>query len=112
MTESISVYEVFDDVLERLQPTHILTQIHCQVCAVSLARRRAFRSCPASQPAVRRIVAAELTGARLGGHSPGGTARWISSGKANNWSRASRQRMCAISAAARAAGTRPAYRVH
>lgn len=36
LAESISVYQVFDDVLERLQPTHILTQIHCQVCAVSL----------------------------------------------------------------------------
>jgi len=36
LAESISVYQVFDDVLERLQPTHILTQIHCEVCAVSL----------------------------------------------------------------------------
>jgi iron complex transport system substrate-binding protein len=36
MRESLSVYQVFDDVLERLQPTHILTQIHCDVCAVSL----------------------------------------------------------------------------
>jgi iron complex transport system substrate-binding protein len=34
--ESISVYRVFDEVLERLQPTHILTQIQCEVCAVSL----------------------------------------------------------------------------
>lgn len=33
---SISIYEVFADVLERLQPTHILTQIQCDVCAVSL----------------------------------------------------------------------------
>jgi iron complex transport system substrate-binding protein len=32
----LSVYEVLDDVLERLQPTHILTQTHCDVCAVSL----------------------------------------------------------------------------
>ena len=31
-----SVYEVFDDVLERLRPTHILTQTQCRVCAVSL----------------------------------------------------------------------------
>jgi len=31
-----SVYQVFDDVLERLQPTHILTQTQCRVCAVSL----------------------------------------------------------------------------
>ena len=34
--ESVSIYEVFDDVLERLEPTHILTQIQCEVCAVSL----------------------------------------------------------------------------
>ncbi len=27
---------MFDDVLERLQPTHILTQVQCDVCAVSL----------------------------------------------------------------------------
>src|SRR5262249_55895864 len=28
--------EVFPDVLERLQPTHIITQTQCEVCAVSL----------------------------------------------------------------------------
>ena len=33
---SLSIYEIFDDVIERLAPTHILTQIHCDVCAVSL----------------------------------------------------------------------------
>jgi iron complex transport system substrate-binding protein len=33
---AISIYEVFDDVLELLQPTHILTQVQCDVCAVSL----------------------------------------------------------------------------
>jgi iron complex transport system substrate-binding protein len=33
---SVSIYEVFDDVIERLEPTHILTQIQCEVCAVSL----------------------------------------------------------------------------
>lgn len=32
----ISIYDVFDDVIERLEPTHILTQIQCEVCAVSL----------------------------------------------------------------------------
>ena len=31
-----SVYRVFDDVLEKLQPTHIVTQTQCKVCAVSL----------------------------------------------------------------------------
>lgn len=33
---ALSIYEVFDEVLERLQPTHILTQVQCDVCAVSL----------------------------------------------------------------------------
>jgi iron complex transport system substrate-binding protein len=33
---AVSIYEVFDDVLANLQPTHILTQIQCEVCAVSL----------------------------------------------------------------------------
>jgi iron complex transport system substrate-binding protein len=33
---SVSIYEVFDDVLRDLKPTHILTQIQCEVCAVSL----------------------------------------------------------------------------
>jgi len=31
-----SVYRVFDETLERLQPTHIVTQTQCKVCAVSL----------------------------------------------------------------------------
>src|SRR5215471_6924374 len=33
---SISIYDVFEGVLERLEPTHIVTQIQCEVCAVSL----------------------------------------------------------------------------
>jgi iron complex transport system substrate-binding protein len=33
---AISIYEVFDSVLEQLQPTHILTQVQCGVCAPSL----------------------------------------------------------------------------
>ena len=33
---SVSIYDVFDDVIERLEPTHIVTQIQCEVCAVSL----------------------------------------------------------------------------
>ena len=33
---ALSIYRVFDDVLEQLQPTHILTQVQCDVCAVSL----------------------------------------------------------------------------
>jgi iron complex transport system substrate-binding protein len=33
---AVSIYDVFDDVIERLDPTHILTQIQCEVCAPSL----------------------------------------------------------------------------
>ncbi|MDX1982285.1 MAG: cobalamin-binding protein [Bryobacteraceae bacterium] len=33
---AVSIYEVFDSVLEGLQPTHILTQSLCKVCAVTL----------------------------------------------------------------------------
>jgi iron complex transport system substrate-binding protein len=37
LANASSVYQVFEDVLERLQPTHIVTQTQCAVCAVSLA---------------------------------------------------------------------------
>jgi len=53
LAESISVYEVFDEVLEHLQPTHILTQIQCQVCAVSLRDvERSIAARLASQPRI------------------------------------------------------------
>jgi len=62
MAESVSVYQVFDDVLERLQPTHILTQIHCDVCAVSL--RDVERSVAARLPSQPQVVS--LNPASLG----------------------------------------------
>lgn len=36
LAEALSIYRVFREELERLQPTHILTQTQCDVCAVSL----------------------------------------------------------------------------
>src|SRR5258708_793119 len=36
LVNALSVYEVFQDVLDSLQPTHIVTQTQCRVCAVSL----------------------------------------------------------------------------
>ncbi len=36
VSNALSVYTVLDHVLEALQPTHILTQTQCEVCAVSL----------------------------------------------------------------------------
>lgn len=37
LANAASVYQVFEDVLAELAPTHILTQTQCRVCAVSLA---------------------------------------------------------------------------
>jgi iron complex transport system substrate-binding protein len=34
--DAISIYRVFPEVLRRLEPTHIITQTQCAVCAVSL----------------------------------------------------------------------------
>jgi iron complex transport system substrate-binding protein len=36
LQESLSVYRVHADILDKLQPTHIITQSQCEVCAVSL----------------------------------------------------------------------------
>jgi iron complex transport system substrate-binding protein len=36
LQEALSVYRVDADMLERLRPTHIITQSQCEVCAVSL----------------------------------------------------------------------------
>ncbi|MEK7833346.1 MAG: cobalamin-binding protein [Acidobacteriota bacterium] len=36
LQESLSVYRVDAELLEQLQPTHIITQSQCEVCAVSL----------------------------------------------------------------------------
>ncbi|MGA3039437.1 MAG: ABC transporter substrate-binding protein [Bryobacteraceae bacterium] len=61
MAESISVYQVFDDVLERLQPTHILTQVHCEVCAVSLRDvERSVAARLASRPRVVSLMPGSL----------------------------------------------------
>lgn len=50
---ALSVYDVFDDVLERLQPTHMITQTQCEVCAVSLQDvERSVASRLASKPKI------------------------------------------------------------
>jgi iron complex transport system substrate-binding protein len=58
---ALSIYEVFDDVLERLQPTHILTQVQCDVCAVSLRDvERSIASRLASDPQLVPLNPASL----------------------------------------------------
>jgi iron complex transport system substrate-binding protein len=58
---ALSIYEVFDDVLERLQPTHILTQVQCDVCAVSLRDvEQSIASRLASAPSIVALNPASL----------------------------------------------------
>jgi iron complex transport system substrate-binding protein len=58
---ALSIYEVFDDVLARLQPTHILTQVQCDVCAVSLRDvKRSIASRLASAPQLVALNPASL----------------------------------------------------
>jgi iron complex transport system substrate-binding protein len=53
LANALSIYEVLDDVLEELQPTHILTQTQCEVCAVSLRDvERSVASRLASRPKI------------------------------------------------------------
>ncbi len=57
VANALSVYEVFPAVLERLQPTHIVTQTQCRVCAVSLDDvERALMGSISSRP---KLVALE-----------------------------------------------------
>ncbi|HTA42264.1 MAG TPA: cobalamin-binding protein [Bryobacteraceae bacterium] len=58
---ALSIYEVFDNVLEQLQPTHIITQVQCDVCAVSLRDvERSVASRLASAPQVVALNPASL----------------------------------------------------
>src|SRR5258708_30740335 len=57
IVNALSVYEVFQDVLDSLQPTHIVTQTQCRVCAVSLEDvERALAGSVTSRP---KLVALE-----------------------------------------------------
>ncbi len=42
LRSALSLFRVDYDVIERLRPTHILTQMHCEVCAVSESDVRDF----------------------------------------------------------------------
>lgn len=53
LSAAVSIYDVFPEVLESLQPTHIITQTQCKVCAVSLDDvERALAGSLASRPKV------------------------------------------------------------
>jgi len=70
---SISIYDVFEDVLAQLAPTHIVTQIQCEVCAVSL--RDVEAAIARGMPGQPRIVS--LRSIRSSRISGGWRGHWI-----------------------------------
>lgn len=53
LQDALSVYQVKTDILQQLQPTHIITQDQCDVCACSFAEvEKAARALLGSQPQI------------------------------------------------------------
>jgi iron complex transport system substrate-binding protein len=53
LQSALSIYQIKTDVLEKLQPTHIVTQDQCDVCAVSLEDvEKAVATLTHSQPQI------------------------------------------------------------
>lgn len=62
LQSALSVYRVKTEILEALQPTHILTQAQCEVCAVSLADvEQAAARLVSSQPQIISLQPNRLT---------------------------------------------------
>ncbi len=103
---ALSVYEVFDDVLERLQPTHIITQTQCEVCAVSLRDvERSVASRLASRPKIVSLTPNSLADVWDDIRRVAGAIGIAQHGE--TVVAALQARMCAISGKARAAKDRP-----
>ncbi len=103
---ALSVYDVFDDVLERLQPTHIITQTQCEVCAVSLRDvERSVAMRLASKPQIVSLAANALADVWDDVRRVARSLDIAAHGE--SVIRALQARMAAISQKARAAGERP-----
>ena len=103
---ALSVYEVFDEVLERLQPTHIITQTQCEVCAVSLRDvERSVAARLASSPKIVSLTPNSLADVWDDIRRVAGALEIVEHGESTV---ASLQgRMCNISDRAHGAGARP-----
>jgi iron complex transport system substrate-binding protein len=106
LSESLSVYRVDAERLRRLAPTHVVTQVQCEVCAVSLPEvERALEEWDSRRPALVALDASTLAGvlrdiervaAALGSEARG--RRLVAS---------LRGRMAAVARQARRASSRP-----
>lgn len=62
LQSALSIYDIKIDVLEQLQPTHIITQDQCDVCAVSLADvEKAVAQLTKSQPQIISLQPNQLS---------------------------------------------------
>lgn len=62
MQSALSIYEIKTEVLEELQPTHIITQDQCDACAVSMAQvGQATAQMVSSQPEIISLQGTVLT---------------------------------------------------
>ncbi|NJL83430.1 MAG: cobalamin-binding protein, partial [Chloroflexaceae bacterium] len=62
LQQSLSIYEIDLEQLERLQPTHLVTQDQCEVCAVSVSEvQQALSQLVASQPQIVSLQATTLS---------------------------------------------------
>jgi iron complex transport system substrate-binding protein len=62
MQSALSIYEIKTDVLEELQPTHIITQDQCDACAVSISQvQQATAQLISSQPEIISLRGNVLT---------------------------------------------------
>jgi iron complex transport system substrate-binding protein len=103
---ALSVYEVFDDELERLQPTHIVTQTQCEVCAVSLRDvERSVAARLASRPQIISLTPNSLADVWDDIRRVAGALGIVAHGESVLASLESR--MCKISDRARRAGAPP-----
>jgi iron complex transport system substrate-binding protein len=103
---ALSVYEVFDEVLERLQPTHIITQTQCEVCAVSLRDvERSVASRLASRPKIISLTPNSLADVWDDIRRVADALKIVEHGESVVASL--QARMCAVSDKARRAGVRP-----
>ncbi|HZI66211.1 MAG TPA: cobalamin-binding protein, partial [Thermoanaerobaculia bacterium] len=61
VAEGLSVYRVDEELLRELSPTHVLTQVHCEVCAVSLGDvEAALESWTGGRPRIVALASASL----------------------------------------------------
>ncbi|MGH9841164.1 MAG: cobalamin-binding protein [Blastocatellia bacterium] len=107
LQESLSVYRVDAELLDRLQPTHVITQSQCEVCAVSFKDvEQAVCQLTSSRPAIVSLEPNALADVwvdiRRVAQALGAPER------GEQTVAALQQRMAAIAAQAQTAGHRPA----